>query len=141
MKLDAGSDKMLARLNGDWRSARQRVEGLRGLRDIVIEGMFVQDSEGELDNTLEPAVTDWIAMLEQIRPALVHIGTMAATPPNNRLIPASVSSLMEIASRVRAAGFAAEVFAEGPATGYPYSYLDRKTGHSAGTRDRDDVAG
>jgi wyosine [tRNA(Phe)-imidazoG37] synthetase (radical SAM superfamily) len=135
MKLDAGSDAMLLRLNGDDRTASERLESLRGLRDIVIEAMFVEDPDGEMDNTLEDAVSEWIGALEQLQPSGVHIGTMGAIPLVNRVRPASMSALVAIASRVRDAGFPAEVFAAAPATGYPYSYADRQTGDTGNPAD------
>ncbi len=124
MKLDAGSDAMLRRLNGASMPTSRIVEGLRGLGDVIIQGVFVQDAAGEMDNTCETDVTDWIRALWQIRPSLVHVGTIDAVPPSCPLEPAPATRLLRIAERVRSAGLNVELFASSPATGYPYSYGD-----------------
>ncbi len=122
MKLDAGSDALLRRLNGATMPTARMVEGLRGLADVVVQGVFVQDATGDMDNTCETAVTDWIRALWEIRPSLVHVGTIDAVPRSSALEPAPAARLMRIAERVRSAGLHVELFASSPATGYPYSY-------------------
>jgi wyosine [tRNA(Phe)-imidazoG37] synthetase (radical SAM superfamily) len=134
MKLDAGSDDLLRRLNGGSVPVARIVEGLCGLENLILQGMFVQDAQGVMDNTREEAVTDWIRAIWQIRPALVHVGTIDAVPPASRLQPAPGLRLMEIADRIRAAGFSVELFASSPATGYPYSYEGPHTGPTAAGR-------
>jgi wyosine [tRNA(Phe)-imidazoG37] synthetase (radical SAM superfamily) len=122
MKLDAGSDGMLRRLNGATTPTSRIVEGLRELDDVIVLGIFVQDETGEMDNTTEGAITDWLRALWQIRPSLVYVGTVDALPPGSALQPPSPSCLMHITERVRATGLRVELFASSPATGYPYSY-------------------
>lgn len=122
MKLDAGSDAMLHALNGGAMPVARIIEGLSGLRNVIVQGMFVHDAAGDMDNTTEAVVTDWIRALLHVRPSHVHVGTIDAAPRSARLQPASVSCLMRIADRVRAAGLTVELFASSPATGYPSSY-------------------
>lgn len=110
MKLDAGSDDLLRRLNGSLRPLGRIVDALHDLSDIVIQTMFVRDGTGHLDNTTDRAVTDWVAALVRIRPSRVHIYTLDRDPawPYLRRVPDK--KLTEIAGRVQAAGIAAEVF-------------------------------
>lgn len=122
MKLDAGTDEMLQRLNGGTIPVARLVEGLRGLENVILQGMFVYDADGEIDNTRDREVTEWIRALWLIKPRLVHVGTIDAALPSSRLQPVSPFRLFDIAERVRAAGLDVELFASSPATGYPYSY-------------------
>jgi wyosine [tRNA(Phe)-imidazoG37] synthetase (radical SAM superfamily) len=128
MKLDAGSDEMLHRLNGASTPVSRLIEGLRCVGDVILQGMFVHDVFGDIDNTREEEVAAWIGALSAVRPAHVHVGTVDAVPRSSRLQPVPLLRLMEIAERVNAAGFSVELFASSPATGYPYSYREPHAG-------------
>jgi len=110
MKLDAGDPITYARLNGGGPSIGRIVDALRGLAPIMIQTMFVKDARGEIDNTIDGVVGDWLNALERIRPARVHVFTMARPRANDHLRPAPARRLREIAERVRGLGIPADVF-------------------------------
>ncbi len=111
MKLDAGDATLLRRVNAATVPFEQIVEGLRRLPRLVIQTMFVRDRLGRIDNTGDLAVSMWIAALNAIRPAAVHIYTIDREPawPYLQAVPAA--RLAEIARRVQASGLTAETFA------------------------------
>jgi len=53
-----------------------------------------------IDNTTEPELKAWIAILQQIRPRLVMIYTIARDTPANNLQKVSTEELETIADRV-----------------------------------------
>jgi wyosine [tRNA(Phe)-imidazoG37] synthetase (radical SAM superfamily) len=110
MKLDAGDPITYARLNGGGPSIGRIVDALRGLAPIMIQAMFVKDARGEIDNTTDGVVGDWLNALERIRPARVHVYTMARPRVNDHVGPAPARRLREIAERVRGLGIPADVF-------------------------------
>jgi hypothetical protein len=64
--------------------------------------MFIRgEFEGHtIDNTTEPELKAWIAILQQIRPRLVMIYTIARDTPANDLRKVSTEELEIIADRV-----------------------------------------
>jgi wyosine [tRNA(Phe)-imidazoG37] synthetase (radical SAM superfamily) len=110
MKLDAGDEELMRRLNGSCLPLDRLVAGLRALRDVTIQAMFVADRSGWINNAGDPAVARWIAALVDIRPGRVHIYTIDRAPAWPFLERVPSQRLNEIARRVRAAGLVAEVF-------------------------------
>jgi len=115
MKLDAGDPITYARINGAGgpaASVEQIIDGLRALPSITIQAMFVSDANGEIDNSTDGAVEDWLRALECVRAERVHIYTLDRPPALSSLRPVPALRLREIAGHVRAAGMIAEVFAK-----------------------------
>ncbi|MBI4475527.1 MAG: radical SAM protein [Acidobacteria bacterium] len=111
MKLDAGSEDLLRRLNGSLRPLSRIVDSLHHVPDVTIQAMFVRDGTGNIDNTTDKAVTDWLAALIRIHPTRVHLYTIDRDPAWPYLRRVSEPRLREIAERVQTAGIPAEVFA------------------------------
>lgn len=110
MKLDAGDANILRAVNGSTMPLEGIVSRLAGLNDIIIQAMFVKDRTGRVDNTTDLAVINWVVALQRIRPASVHIYTIDRAPAWPYLTQVPVPRLLEIAQRVRIAGFPCEVF-------------------------------
>ncbi len=110
MKLDAGDAALLRRVNAATVPLEQIVDGLRRLRGVVIQTMFVRDRLGRIDNAGDLAVSAWIATLGTIRPAAVHIYTIDRAPAWPYLLPVPAERLAEITRRAQAAGLIAESF-------------------------------
>jgi wyosine [tRNA(Phe)-imidazoG37] synthetase (radical SAM superfamily) len=111
MKLDAGDPITYARINGPGPSVARIVEALGRLPPIVVQSMFVTDEIGEIDNTTDGVITEWLDALCATRATRVHIYTLDRAPALETLRPASRQRLREIAEHVRAAGIPADVFA------------------------------
>ncbi len=114
MKLDAGDATLLRRVNAAPVPFDQVVDGLKRLRRIVIQSMFVKDRLGRIDNTTDLAVANWVATLRAIRPDAVHVYTIDRAPAWPYLQAIPPARLDEIARRARAAGLVADVFASTP---------------------------
>ena len=67
------------------------------MQTMFIRGKF---KEATIDNTTEAELTAWIALLQQIRPKLVMIYTIARDTPANDLRKVSEEELDTIAARV-----------------------------------------
>jgi wyosine [tRNA(Phe)-imidazoG37] synthetase (radical SAM superfamily) len=70
---------------------------------LIIQTMFIRGSFNgtTIDNTTEPELEAWIALLLQIRPKSVMIYTIARDTPANDLRKVSTEELETIAVRVR----------------------------------------
>ena len=69
---------------------------------LIIQTMFIRGKfkEATINNTTEAELTAWIALLQQIRPKLVMIYTIARDTPANDLRKVSEEELDTIAARV-----------------------------------------
>jgi wyosine [tRNA(Phe)-imidazoG37] synthetase (radical SAM superfamily) len=116
MKLDAGDPITYARINGaagPGSSVERVIDALATLPPpITIQAMFVSDANGEIDNSTEGAVEDWLRALECVKAERVHIYTLDRAPALSSLRPVPARRLREIAGHVRKAGMIAEVFAK-----------------------------
>lgn len=110
MKLDAGDAATLRKINGTPVPFDQILEGLGKMKDIAIQGMFVKDRSGRLDNTSDLAVINWVVALQRIKPRVVQVYTLDRAPAFPYLQPVPVARLREIVQRVRLAGLACDVF-------------------------------
>ena len=110
MKLDAGDAATLRKINGTPVAFDQILEGLCKLKDIVIQGMFIKDRSGRLDNTSDLAVINWVVALQRIKPRAVHVYTLDRAPAFPYLQAVPAARLREIVQRVRIAGLTCEVF-------------------------------
>lgn len=114
MKLDAGDPITYGRINGPGPSVREIVDALATLPGVIVQSMFVTDTDGKVDNTTEGAVTEWLQALRRVRPISVQIYTIDRAPAADYLRPASARRLREIAEKVRSEGFAADVYPPQP---------------------------
>jgi len=110
MKLDAGDAATLRKINGTPVPFDQILEGLCKLKDVVIQGMFVKDRSGRLDNTGDLAVINWVVALQRIKPRAVYVYTLDRAPAFPYLQAVPAARLKEIVQRVRLAGLTCEVF-------------------------------
>lgn len=117
MKLDAGDTALLRRVNAATMTVDQVVEGLRRLKDVVVQSMFVRDRLGRIDNAGDVAVAAWIGALVRIRPLRVQVYSIDRAPAWPYLQAVAAHRLEEIARRARAAGIQTEVFAAPAADG------------------------
>lgn len=111
MKLDAGDPITYSLINGPGISLTEIVDALSGVQKITIQSMFVRDRGGQIDNTTDGAVREWLQALEQIRPARVHIYTLERPSARPGLCAVPIRRLREICEHVRSTGFVASVFA------------------------------
>lgn len=96
MKLDAGHAALHEKINkprGDFDFERM-VNALRGLRDIVIQSLFMQ---GTYDNTQPGDIDKWIETVGFIQPREVQVYTIDRRPADPGLRKVSVQRLQEIA--------------------------------------------
>ena len=110
MKLDAGDPATFATVNGGGRHLSDIVDALRELPPIVIQAMFVRDPRGQVDNSREGAVREWLQAIETIRAKRVHVYTIDRPPALAPLQPVPSRRLREIGEQVRAMGIPADVF-------------------------------
>jgi wyosine [tRNA(Phe)-imidazoG37] synthetase (radical SAM superfamily) len=110
MKLDAGDQGLLRRVNAAQVQLDEILDALSRLSDVAIQSMFVKDRLGRIDNSSDLAVSAWIAAVQRVAPRVVHIYSidrpaawpyLQAVPPNR---------LEEIGNRARAAGLNAVTF-------------------------------
>ncbi len=113
MKLDAGDATILRRVNGTTLSVDTILAGLRHLKDLVIQAMFVRDRLGRIDNAGDIAVATWISALLTVHPTAVQVYSIDRAPAWPYLQAVPHARLEEIARRARAAGLSAEAY--GPA--------------------------
>jgi len=110
MKLDAGDTATLRTVNGATVTIEQLVAGLKKVPDIVIQSMFVKDRTGRIDNTGDLTVINWVGALDRIKPKAVQVYTIDRAPAFPYLQQVAPARLLEIALRVRLAGFRCDVF-------------------------------
>lgn len=114
MKLDGADAAMLRRVNAAQVPFDRLVAGLKALRPIVVQSMFVKDRLGRIDNATDLAVANWIATLRSIMPAAVHVYTIDRAPAWPYLQPIPAERLEEIGRRAQGAGLSVRVFGAAP---------------------------
>ena len=99
MKLDAGDALTHFTLNQPFSGFqwKQMIGGLTHLQSIVLQSMFVQ---GVIDNTTDPAVKDWLDVVEYLRPEAVQVYTVDRPTRHEGILAVSRQTLQEIARRV-----------------------------------------
>jgi len=106
LKLDSGIpatirllDQPVGRL--DLQSMVRNLKQFDG--QLIIQTMFIRGTfkGAALDNTTEPELLAWIAILQEIRPKSVMIYTIARDTPANDLRKVPIDELETIADRVR----------------------------------------
>jgi wyosine [tRNA(Phe)-imidazoG37] synthetase (radical SAM superfamily) len=110
MKFDAGSEEMFQQLNhpGAPIYMGEIVAGLKSLKNIVLQALFVQ---GRLTNADPDSVSLWIEKVRDIRPLAVQVHTLDREPADEKLEKVNLATLQWIADQVQwGAGVPAEVF-------------------------------
>jgi wyosine [tRNA(Phe)-imidazoG37] synthetase (radical SAM superfamily) len=110
MKLDAGDDVMLRRMNGSPVPIRSIVDALRGIPRVTLQSLFTRDAAGRIDNTSPDAIARWIEAVRTVRPAAVHVYTIDRDPAWARLERVPRAELDAIAAQVEREGISALVF-------------------------------
>jgi wyosine [tRNA(Phe)-imidazoG37] synthetase (radical SAM superfamily) len=100
MKLDAGNDEVLQRIN---RPAVDItidaiVEGLKGLDDVTLQSVFV---DGAVSNTGVQDVEAWLDRVDEIRPRAIQIYSLENAPAMSDLVGVPAGKLAEIARKVK----------------------------------------
>lgn len=110
MKLDAGDEATMRRVNASRVPVETIIEALSRLPAIVIQSMFVTDEQRRIDNTTSSAVGAWLRALSRIRPQAVHLYSLDREPAWPGLTRVPRTRLDEIASHVSELGIEAVVF-------------------------------
>jgi wyosine [tRNA(Phe)-imidazoG37] synthetase (radical SAM superfamily) len=110
MKLDAGDPITYSRINGLGSSIVHVIEALAALPSIVIQSIFVADETGEIDNSSDGAVAEWLEALGRVHATGVHIYTLDRAPALGSLHKVPYRRLREIAERVRTLQIPVHVF-------------------------------
>lgn len=100
MKLDAGSETLLRRINLPARGFdfAKMLQGLAQLDGVLLQSMFVW---GRVANTGPFAVRDWAEQVAQIRPLGVQVYTFDRLPADPELRPVPRPILVSIADYAR----------------------------------------
>jgi wyosine [tRNA(Phe)-imidazoG37] synthetase (radical SAM superfamily) len=110
MKLDAGDPITYARINGLGSSVAHVVDALAALPAITVQAIFVTEETGEIDNSTDSAIEQWLGALERVHAVGAHLYTLQRTPALGSLRKVPRRRLREIAERVRALQIPAHVF-------------------------------
>jgi wyosine [tRNA(Phe)-imidazoG37] synthetase (radical SAM superfamily) len=110
MKLDAGDEVTLRRINGAQVPLRVIVDALRSFADVTLQSLFTRDAGRRVDNTSTASVSRWLEMVRHIRPQAVHVYSIDRDPAWKQLERVPRDELETIAARVEAEGIAAVVF-------------------------------
>lgn len=114
LKIDSAIDSTIALIDGPKGnySLSAVIEAMKKFKgEIIIQTMFLRgECRGEVvDNTTKEEIEAWIAVLKEIRPALVMIYTIDRDTPLDTLIKVSYAELCAIGEDVEAAGIKATV--------------------------------
>jgi wyosine [tRNA(Phe)-imidazoG37] synthetase (radical SAM superfamily) len=110
MKFDAGSEEMFQQLNhpGAPIYMGEIVTGLKSLKNIVLQALFVQ---GRVTNADPDSVSLWVEKVRDIRPLAVQVHTLDREPADDKLEKVNLATLQWIADQVQwSAGVPAEIF-------------------------------
>ncbi len=115
LKLDAGTDETFQLINNPRIkvSLPQIVSSLEAFKGkAIIQTLFVKGIHKgiAIDNSTDEEVDAWLQHLNRIQPRLVMIYPIARSTPEETLEKVPFDRLMEIARKVEALGFEAEVY-------------------------------
>jgi len=110
MKLDAGDQATLRRMNASAALVARIVDALASLPRVTLQTMFVRDPRGRLGNTSPASVASWLDAVARIRPEAVHLYTLARPPAWPGLEPAARDFLDGVARQLAARGTPVHVF-------------------------------
>jgi len=100
MKLDAGTNDTLARINGPAPGITVDgiVKGLRRLEEVTLQSVFV---DGEVSNAADEDVEAWLERVEEVGPTHMQVYSLENLPAMSTLVGVPMERLNEIARRVR----------------------------------------
>jgi wyosine [tRNA(Phe)-imidazoG37] synthetase (radical SAM superfamily) len=100
MKLDAGTDEVLRRINRPAVDIAMDtiVEGLKKLEDVTLQSVFV---DGAVSNTGDEDVAAWIHRVEDVAPRAMQVYSLENAPAMSTLTGVPRERLAEIAEKVR----------------------------------------
>lgn len=109
MKLDAGTEEMLAHYNRPPSSItlKETVEGLTELEDVTIQSLFTGGPKG---NFAPEHVSAWVEQVGTIAPVFVQIYTLDRASPTKSLLPLDKSELLHIKSLLEKANISAGAY-------------------------------
>jgi len=115
LKLDAGTEETFRRINNPRTtiSLGQIIESMEPLKGkAIIQTLFVKGSHAgkPIDNTTDEEIEAWLKHLQKIQPTLVMIYPIARITPEESLEVVPFDTLNEIAAKVEALGFPAQVY-------------------------------
>lgn len=95
MKLDAGDEQTFNAINRPAQSSKfwDTVEGLRKLPKLIIQSLLF---DGEISNVQEQPFTNWVKVLKDINPEVIHIYSVARPTADAGVIPIFPKKLQEI---------------------------------------------
>jgi len=95
IKLDAGNDEMLKKINAPLvrMNLSRLILGTKKLKDVILQAMFLQ---GAIDNTIPAEVEEWVEVVGIIKPKLVHLYSLDRVPPVPGLKQVPSQKLKEI---------------------------------------------
>jgi len=113
-KLDSGFEATIRRIDCPVSTFKLEnvVENLKLFKGkVIIQTLFLRGSfNGEIiDNTTEEELTEWLKLIEEIRPSQVMIYTIDRDTPASGLEKVKIDELQQIASRIRAIGLDVQV--------------------------------
>jgi wyosine [tRNA(Phe)-imidazoG37] synthetase (radical SAM superfamily) len=110
VKLDAGDQDTLRRVNATDVPLDRIVAALGQLPSAIVQSLFVEDPRGRCGNADVASREAWRQLVERIRPSRVHLYTVARAPALARLRPVPRAVLAALASRLLEAGIPVDVF-------------------------------
>jgi wyosine [tRNA(Phe)-imidazoG37] synthetase (radical SAM superfamily) len=113
-KLDSGFEETIRLIDcpASNFSLKELVENLRALNGkVIVQTLFLKGNfkDQVIDNTTEAEVSQWLKLVEQIKPSKVMIYTIDRDTPATGLEKVKAVELEEIAKRVHSAGFEVSV--------------------------------
>jgi wyosine [tRNA(Phe)-imidazoG37] synthetase (radical SAM superfamily) len=111
MKLDAGDATTFRLMNAGSVPFGRLIANLASVGNLTLQSMFVQDTEGVIDNTTRFPLDAWIEVVDRVRPRRVDVYTIARSPARPSLRKVAPAALEAIAARVVALGIPARVYA------------------------------
>ena len=111
MKLDAGDATTFRLMNASGLSLGRLIADLRSIGHLTLQSMFVQDTDGLIDNTTPRAIDAWLEAIDRVRPQSVDVCTIARATARPSLRKVPLATLEGIAVRVANLGVPARVVA------------------------------
>jgi wyosine [tRNA(Phe)-imidazoG37] synthetase (radical SAM superfamily) len=109
MKLDAGTTEIYNRINRPCIPVQleEIVAGLKSMKDIIIQTMWVGGAEG---NYTPDHIPHWLEKVKSISPTFVQLYSLDRGYPSRNIEKVSKESLLDIKEMVTKAGIKAEVY-------------------------------
>ncbi|NJL25008.1 MAG: hypothetical protein HC902_07430 [Calothrix sp. SM1_5_4] len=101
IKVDAGNDVLMQKINDPLIriNLAKFLSGLRKLKDCTIQSLFFT---GDIDNTGNDAIEEWIEVIGMIKPAAIQLCTLTRPAPlNPGLRPVDEDALYSIAFKLK----------------------------------------